>query len=113
LRKARFSLAAAASSFPLILKDDGEDTAGKSNGNRIGADEGPRRRRQTICEPQRNAAGEHHIHRQGQSVCPARADNISTFMKSGLMKSEGDIVFNPIVAEWLTVSFYASFMTKQ
>jgi len=43
--------------------------------DRIGADEGPSRRSEAVGEPQRNTAGEHHIHGQREAVSLARADD--------------------------------------
>jgi len=63
-RKANLCLTSAATGFPLIMQDNRQDTAGQRDGDRIGADEGPSRRRQSVSQPQRNAAGEHHIHGQ-------------------------------------------------
>ena len=73
--EAGFGFAPSATGFPLIMEDDGQDTAGEGDGDRIGADEGPSHCRKAICEPQRYAAGEHHIHGQGEPVRLARADH--------------------------------------
>jgi len=43
--------------------------------NRIGADEGPSQRRKAVGQPQRNTAGEHHIHRKREPVCLARTND--------------------------------------
>ena len=87
--EAGFGHTAAAAGFPLIMEDDGQDTAGQRDGNCIGTDERPSHCCKAVSEPQRNAAGEHHIHGQGEAVRLARADYHDRLRQEGSRGEEG------------------------